>query len=67
MSEILKEVALGILFGTPLGLALLIGLGYFIILLIREARIWRMARTEASDSDEDLPEIEGEEVVYGYY
>lgn len=61
----LKELILSILLVTPLGLALLIGLGYFIILLIREARIWRMARTEASD--EDLPEIEGEEVVYGYY
>ncbi len=61
----LKELILSILLATPLGLALLIGLGYFIILLIREARIWRMARTEASD--EDLPEIEGEEVVYGYY
>jgi hypothetical protein len=61
----LKELILFILLATPLGLALLIGLGYFIILLIREARIWRMARTEASD--EDLPEIEGEEVVYGYY
>ena len=63
----LKEVILSALIATPLGLALLIGLGYFIILLIREARKWRMARTEASDSDEDLPEIEGEEVVYGYY
>lgn len=61
----LKELILSILLATPLGLALLIGLGYFIILLIREARIWRMARTEASD--EDLPEIEGEEGVYGYY
>ena len=61
----LKELILSILLTTPLGLALLIGLGYFIILLIREARIWRMARTEASD--EDLPEIEGEEGVYGYY
>ncbi len=61
----LKELILFILLATPLGLALLIGLGYFIILLIREARIWRMARTEASD--EDLPEIEGEEGVYGYY
>lgn len=61
----LKELILSILLATPLGLALVIGLGYFIILLIREARIWRMARTEASD--EDLPEIEGEEVVYGYY
>ena len=63
----LKEVILSALIATPLGLALLIGLGYFIILLIREARKWRMARIEASDSDEDLPEIEGEEVVYGYY
>ncbi len=61
----LKELILSILLATPLGLALVIGLGYFIILLIREARIWRMARTEASD--EDLPEIEGEEGVYGYY
>lgn len=61
----LKELILSILLATPLGLALLIGLGYFIILLIREARIWRMARTEASD--ENLPEIEGEEGVYGYY
>ena len=61
----LKELILSSLLATPLGLALVIGLGYFIILLIREARIWRMARTEASD--EDLPEIEGEEGVYGYY
>lgn len=61
----LKELILSILLATPLGLALLIGLVYFIVLVIREARIWRMARTEASD--EDLPEIEGEEVVYGYY
>lgn len=61
----LKELILSILLATPLGLALLIGLGYFIILLIREIRKWRLARTEASD--EDLPEIEGEEGVYGYY
>lgn len=59
----LKELILSILLATPLGLALLIGLGYFIILLIREARIWRMARIEAFD-DEDFPEIDGEEVVY---
>lgn len=61
----LKEVILSILFATPLGLALVVGLVYFIVLVIREARVWQMARTEASD--EDLPEIEGEEVVYGYY
>ncbi len=61
----LKELILSILLATPLGLALLTGRGYFIRLLSREARRWRMARTEASD--EDLPEIEGEEVVYGYY
>ena len=59
----LKELILSILLATPLGLALLIGLGYFIILLIREARKWRMARIEAFD-DEDFPEIDGEEVVY---
>ena len=59
----LKEVILSILFATPLGLALVIGLGYFIILLIREARIWRMARIEAFD-DEEFPEIDGEEVTY---
>lgn len=59
----LKEVILSILLATPLGLALLIGLGYFIILLIREARKWRMARIEAFD-DEEFPEIDGEEVVY---
>lgn len=59
----LKELILSILLATPLGLALLIGLGYFIILLIREARKWRMARIEAFD-DEEFPEIDGEEVVY---
>lgn len=59
----LKEVILSALIATPLGLALLIGLGYFIILLIREARKWRMARIEAFD-DEDFPEIDGDEVVY---
>lgn len=59
----LKEIILSALIATPLGLALLIGLGYFIILLIREARKWRMARIEAFD-DEDFPEIDGEEVVY---
>lgn len=59
----LKELILSILLATPLGLALLIGLGYFIILLIRKARKWRMARIEAFD-DEEFPEIEGEEVVY---
>lgn len=59
----LKEVILSALIATPLGLALLIGLGYFIILLIREARKWRMARIEAFD-DEDFPEIDEEEVVY---
>ena len=59
----LKELILSILLATPLGLALVIGLGYFIILLIREARKWRMARIEAFD-DEDFPEIDGEEVVY---
>lgn len=61
----LKELILSILLVTPLGLALLIGVIYFIVLVIREIRMWRMARTEAFD--EDLPEIEGEEVVYGYY
>lgn len=65
MSEILKEVVLGILFGTPLGLALLIGLLWLIRYGLRWCRMWRLARTEAPD--EDLPEIEGEEVVYGYY
>jgi uncharacterized membrane protein len=62
----LKELILSILLATPLGLALLIGVIYFIVLVIREIRMWRQARrTEVSD--EDLPEIEGEEVVYGYY
>ena len=60
----LKELILSILLATPLGLALLTGVIYFIVLVIREIRMWRLARTEA---DEDLPEIEGEEVVYGYY
>ena len=60
-----KEVILSVLFATPLGLALLIGVIYFIVLVIREIRMWLLARTEASD--EDLPEIEGEEGVYGYY
>lgn len=59
----LKELILSILLATPLGLALLIGLGYFIVLVIREAREWRMARIEAFD-DEDFPEIDGEEAVY---
>ena len=62
-----KEVILSVLFATPLGLALLTGVICFIVLVIREIRMWCLARTEASDSDEDLPEIEGEEVVYGYY
>lgn len=61
----LKELILSILLVTPLGLALLIGVIYFIVLVIREIRKWRLARTEASD--ENLPEIEGEEGVYGYY
>lgn len=61
----LKELILSILLATPLGLALLTGVIYFIVLVIREIRKWCLARTEASD--EDLPEIEGEEVVYGYY
>lgn len=61
----LKELILSILLATPLGLALLTGVIYFIVLVIREIRKWRLARTEASD--EDLSEIEGEEVVYGYY
>ena len=61
----LKELILSILLATPLGLALLTGVIYFIVLVIREIRKWRLARTEASD--ENLPEIEGEEAVYGYY
>lgn len=61
----LKELILSILLVTTLGLALLIGVIYFIVLVIREIRKWRLARTEASD--ENLPEIEGEEAVYGYY
>lgn len=63
MSEILKEVALGILFETPLGLALLIGLLWLIRYGLRWCRMWRLAWEEAAD-DEDLPEIEGEEVTY---
>ena len=59
----MKEVILSILFATPLGLALVVGLGYFIFLVIREARMWRQARDEAFDN-EDLPEIVGEEVIY---
>lgn len=58
----LKEVILSALIATPLGLALLIGVIYFIVLVIREVHMWRLARTEAFD--EDLPEIDGEEVVY---
>lgn len=62
----LKEVILSALIATPLGLALVIGLIYFFVLVVREAHMWRMARIEAFD-EEDLLEIEGEEVVYGYY
>lgn len=60
----LKEVILSALIATPLGLALLIGVIYFIVLVIRKIRMWLLARTEASD--ENLPD-EGEEGVYGYY
>lgn len=58
----LKELVLSALIATPLGLALVIGLIYFFVLVAREAHMWRMARNEVFD--EDLPEIEGEEVVY---
>jgi hypothetical protein len=60
----LKELILSILIATPLGLTMVIG----ILWLIREAwrwhRMWHQAREEAFDDDDDLPEIEGEEVVY---
>lgn len=59
----LIELILSILIATPLGLALLIGVIWFIVLVVREIRKWRQARIEAFD-DEDLPVIEGEEVDY---
>ena len=63
MSEILKEVALGILLATPLGLALLIGILWLIRAGRRWARLWRMARTDAADTWEPK-DADWEEVVY---
>ncbi len=77
MSEILKEVALGIMFATPLGLAMVIGLMW----LIREAFRWlkmrrllkawggRILRSAQNDrtgdarAADDRP-YDGEEAVY---
>lgn len=63
MMETLKEVALGILFATPLGLALLIGILWLIRAGWRWARLWHMAKADASDSWEP-EDADWEEVVY---
>ena len=63
MSEILKEVVLGIMFATPLGLALLIGILWLIRAAWRWCRMWRLARADAADTWEP-EDAEWEEVVY---
>ncbi len=63
MTENLKEVALGILLATPLGLALLIGILWLIRAGWRRARLWRLDRADAADTW-DPEDAEWEEVVY---
>ena len=58
MSEILKEVAQGIMFATPLGLALLIGVLWLIREACRGLRMRRMARFAADDAEPQNAEWE---------
>lgn len=58
----LKEIILSALIATPLGLAMFVGVIYFVVLVIREIRTRHLARIEAID--EDLSEAGWEEVVY---
>ncbi len=66
--SILKEVIMSALIATPLGLTILIGIIYFIYLVAKEARKWRLARAEAFADDAEDAEYEAidddEEATY---